>query len=364
MKEKLRKKAAVKAAAGSGAPTMADVGLVAGVSAMTVSRVLNGDKNVRDITREKVAAAIAKLKYVPNQAARGLVGASAIRVGVLYSNPSAAYLTELLVGLLNQAGPNNVQLLVEKCEDQEWQEKAQRLLDIGVDGMILPPPLCDVAGLLDLVTGAKVPVVTVARGEPDVRASAVRIDDYHAAYAMTRHLAALGHARIGFIIGHPNQSASARRTAGFRAAMADQGLPLPDELLAQGLFTYRSGLDAAELLLSLPVRPTAIFASNDDMAAAVVAVAHRLGLDVPGDLTVVGFDDTAMATTIWPELTTVRQPTAEMAETAVQMLVQQTRAKRAGDEPTPEQILMPHTLVRRQSDAAPRRRPQAIRGAQ
>jgi LacI family transcriptional regulator len=125
------------------------------------------------------------------------------------------------------------------------------------------------------------------------------------------------------------------------------------------MFTYRSGLDAAEQLLALEHRPTAVFASNDDMAAATVAIAHRMGLDVPGDLTVAGFDDTALATTIWPELTTVRQPIADMAETAVKFLVHQIRAQRDGDPQQPEHLVMDSTLVRRQSDAAPRMRPPA-----
>ena len=177
---------------------------------------------------------------------------------------------------------------------------------------------------------------------------------------MTRHLIALGHQRIGFIVGHPNQSASARRLDGYRAAIAEKGADASDELIVQGMFTYRSGLDAAEQLLALQERPTAIFASNDDMAAATVAVAHRLALDVPGDLTVTGFDDTALATTIWPELTTVRQPIAEMAREAVQALVRRVRAMREEAPSEPEQTRMNFELVRRQSDAAPRVRSESV----
>jgi LacI family transcriptional regulator len=169
----------------------------------------------------------------------------------------------------------------------------------------------------------------------------------------------LGHQRIGFVVGHPNQTASARRLAGYQAAVASTNADAAAELVVQGMFTYRSGLDAAEHLLGLDERPTAIFCSNDDMAAATVAVAHRLGLDVPGDLTVTGFDDTALATTIWPELTTVRQPIAEMAREAVQSLVRRVRALREGEAGEPEQVRMAFELVRRQSDAAPRIRPSA-----
>ncbi len=336
---------------------MSDVAKLAGVSPMTVSRVMNGDPNVRASTRKKVDEAVAALNYVPNQAARRLAGVRPIRIGFLYSNPSAGYLTEFLVGLLNQASLNNVQLVVEKCEGEQWKDMTQRLIDNGADGIILPPPLCDVQGLIDLIAKSDTPAVAVACGLPDKRVRAVSIDDYQAAYAMTNHLISLGHKRIGFVIGNPNQTASARRLEGFKAAIKDRSVNTPPELFVQGMFTYRSGLDAAESLLSLEQRPTAIFASNDDMAAATVAIAHRMGLDVPGDLTVAGFDDTALATTIWPELTTVRQPISDMAETAVKFLVRQIRAEREGTPEDPEHLLVDFSLIRRQSDAAPRTRP-------
>jgi LacI family transcriptional regulator len=139
--------------------------------------------------------------------------------------------------------------------------------------------------------------------------------------------------------------------------MAEARLDVPEEMVAQGAFNYRSGLDAAEVLLGRGERPSAIFASNDDMAAATVAIAHRLGLDVPGDLTVAGFDDAALATTIWPELTTVRQPINEMAGAAVDLLVRQIRARREGLDEACEHVVMDFSLIRRQSDAAPRVRP-------
>jgi len=179
---------------------------------------------------------------------------------------------------------------------------------------------------------------------------------------MTRHLVSRGHRRIGFIIGHPNQTASGRRLDGYRAGLAEAGLAPVRELITQGYFTYRSGLDAAEQLLALKAPPTAIFASNDDMAAATVAVAHRLGLDVPADLTVCGFDDTALATTISPELTTIRQPITDMSREAVQMLIAEIRRRRANEPAEHPHTLLNFELIRRQSDAAPRRRPRPLHG--
>ena len=177
---------------------------------------------------------------------------------------------------------------------------------------------------------------------------------------MTRHIAALGHQRIGFIIGNPDQTASKRRLAGYCEALAAVGIPYAEELVVQGFFTYRSGLDAAEQLLDVAKPPSAIFASNDDMAAATIAVAHRHGLDVPNDLTVCGFDDTALATTIWPELTTIHQPITDMSLAAVELLVKEIRSRRAGHRDAEQHVQLDFQLVRRQSDAAPRRRPPVI----
>lgn len=325
---------------------------------MTVSRVINGESNVRPATRETVNAAIAELNYAPNSAARTLAGAGQSRIGLLYSNPSAGYLSEFLVGSLDQASKRDVQLIVEKCELGDHEiEVARHLIEGGIDGIVLPPPLCDSPELIRMLVEEEVPAVLVGSARPAEQLLAVSIDDQKAAHEMTRHVLSLGHRRIGFIGGNPTLQASADRFAGYRAALEEAGLPLDEALVAPGLFTYRSGLDAAEQLLDAADPPTAIFASNDDMAAATVAAAHRRGLDVPGDLTVCGFDDTTLATTIWPELTTIHQPIADMSRAAVEMLVAAVR--RQETPPEDRHALLGFTLIRRQSDAAPRRRPRA-----
>lgn len=330
---------------------------------MTVSRVINGEQVVRAVTREKVEAAIAALNYAPSAAARTLAGGEETRIGLLYSNPSSSYLSEFLVGSLDQASRSGVDLVVEKWDDEETSIEAvvAHLQRGRIDGVILPPPLCDLPALVDALDRAGIPAVAVATGRPPSDLAAVSIDDRDAAHAMTRHLIALGHDRIGFIKGNPNQSASARRFEGYVAALAEAGLVVQDELIAQGYFTYRSGLDAAEHILALLDPPTAIFASNDDMAAATVAIAHRTGLDVPGDLTVCGFDDTSLATTIWPELTTIRQPISAMARAAVEVLVRQLKGRRSPGTDAVEHLVLDYALIRRQSDAAPRTRPRGGR---
>ncbi|WP_271077253.1 LacI family DNA-binding transcriptional regulator [Aurantiacibacter sp. MUD61] len=335
------------------APTVADVAREAQCSPMTVSRVVNGG-NVREKTREQVLEAIRKLNYSPNKAARSLAGADQLRVGLLFDNPSSSYLAEFLMGALEAGSRSDVHLEVQSCDNApDHAQLIQSMSDGGITGFILPPPLCDDQRVLDLILEAGGIAVAVSPGRAKGAHAGILIDEFQAAFDMTKHIIGLGHERIGFIIGNPEQVASGQRLEGYRAAMEEAGLTVRENLLAQGQFTYRSGMVAAEKLLDADPRPTAIFASNDDMAAATVAVAHRRHLDVPSDITVCGFDDTDLASSIWPELTTVRQPIRQMTARAVELIVKATRAKRQGLPPQMEKVILPYELVRRNSDAGP-----------
>ena len=228
------------------------------------------------------------------------------------------------------------------------------LLGIGAQGVLLPPPLCDSPKLHKMIRSAGLLAVSVAGGARFAETPSFRIDDFAAAAAMTRHIVDLGHRRIGFISGNPDQIASAERARGYRSALSDARIELDEALIAPGLFTYRSGLIACESLLELPDPPTAVFASNDDMAAAAISVAHRRHLDVPADFTVCGFDDTHLARSIWPELTTVRQPIADMARAATTLLIDLASGRRRTATPESHVNEFPFSLVRRESDAPPR----------
>lgn len=340
-----------------GAVTIDDVARAAGVSAMTVSRVINGGKNVRDTTRDSVLAAVQRLNYSPNSAARSLAAGDASHIGLLYSNPSAAYLSQFLIGALEAARRSGAHLMLESCESDDPDEQAEvarRLALSDVEGFILPPPLSESQPILAELELIDMPVVTVAMGLPQAESLNVRINDYEAAAEMTRYLLNLGHRRIGFIKGHPNHIASSDRARGFCDMLAAHDIPVSDGPIEQGYFTYRSGLLATERLLAREPTPTAIFASNDDMAAAAVSVAHRRGLMVPGDLSVVGFDDTAVATTIWPELTTVRQPIAEMADAAVDLLLRDLGRRRGGAPRRFAESVLEHSLIIRESSGPAR----------
>ncbi|RAK52780.1 LacI family DNA-binding transcriptional regulator [Phenylobacterium deserti] len=331
-------------------PTIIDVARVAGVSKMTVSRVINNEAGVRDGTRKAVLAAIRTLNYEPNIAARTLVTAGEARVGVVYSNPSAAFMSDFLIGVFEEAAAKGVRLTLVKGEDGLAPPEAElRRMAQGVDGVVLAPPLGELPAIRQVLSDAHLPTAVVAVGQPTGEGISVRIDDWQASHDMARHLLSLGHRRIGFIAGNPDQSSSALRLEGCRAAV--DATPGAELIIAQGAFSYTSGLRAAEWLLDEACPPTAIFASNDDMAAAAVSVAHRRHLDVPRDLTVVGFDDTTVATTLWPPLTTIRQPVRQMAATALELLMGAIRngAPAAGDH------LLSHALVERQSTAPPNR---------
>jgi len=339
------------------AVTIKDVAHHAGVSPMTVSRVVNGSKYVSTAMSEAVRRAVQELAYSPNLAARNLASERGERLGVLYGNPSPGYLSEFLVGALKSATRHGMQLVLQKCDPTPVaSRRAVRLLSGSVVGVVLPPPLCESCAVRGELSAARLPVVTVASGRPAADTMCVRIDDYTAALEMTRYLISLGHERLAFIKGHPNQTVSEERWRGFAAALKEASRALrggrPPPRMEQGFFSFRSGLDAARKLLAADPAPTAVFASNDDMAAAVIAEAHRRGLDVPGDLTVVGFDDTLIASTIWPQLTTIQQPIARMAAEAIDMLVTAVRGSRCRAEGLHR--LIPHALIARASAAAPR----------
>jgi len=306
--------------------TINDVAKQAGVSIKTVSRVVNREANVRGKTRDKVMVAIEALDYRPNQAARGLAGSRSYLMGLLYDNPSPSYLANLQAGVLSacSAAGYGLALCPVSYNDNDMVDIVEAWIKhTGVDGVILTPPLSDSMPLLNALKTLDVPVVVVSSPGPagPMALPSVMIDEEEAARQMTRHLIEAGHKVIGFIKGHPDHYASSHRHQGFLSAMEEAGLKRPSALLKEGHFDFSSGERAAEDILASGERPTAIFASNDDMAAGVMHVAHRMGLDIPRDLAVVGFDDTPLSRQIWPSLTTIRQPIRLIGERAAEILL-------------------------------------------
>ena len=303
---------------------MKDVAQRAGVSLMTVSRVLNNTATVKPDTRKRVEAAVEALRYRPNLGARRLAGGRSMFVGLLYHNPSPGYLSKILKGGLDACRVHGHRLVLEDfSQSTPYQnpELSVEALNLGdLDGLIVTPPLSVHQPFMDVLAKAGLPVVSIAPSDPSQSGLSVAMDDAQAMEEMVGFLAGRGHERIAFVGGPDNHAASHHRRDGFLRGMRINNRAAPSMLFRDGDFTYRSGLVAGQSLLSAPNRPSAIVAANDDMAAGVIGAAHMLGLRVPQGVSVVGFDDTEIATTIFPELTTVRQPISAMAYKAVSLL--------------------------------------------
>ncbi len=329
--------------------TIHDVARAAGVAIKTVSRVLNDEPNVRPETRARVLAAAEMLHFQPSLSARSLAGRRSCLIGLVYENPSANYLVDLQHGAMARCRQEKFRLFVHQCSgrDEELTRDVLGLIDqTHVDGLIVSPPLSESAHLIAALDERKLPFVRIAPNDLDHDSSYVDMDDAGAAREMTEYLIGIGHRRIGFIIGHPNHFASSRRLAGYRDALERHHIAYDAGLVKQGYFTFESGFDVARELLRLPAPPTAIFASNDDMAAGVLLAAHELAVPVPERLSVAGFDDTYIARVVWPRLTTVHQPTYDLAFSATDLLLQ--AIKNGGTRKTAR---LPHKLILRESTA-------------
>lgn len=328
--------------------TIFDVAERAGVSIKTVSRVANKEPNVREETREKVAAAIAQLGYRPNKAARGLSSRRSYVVGLIYENADEfSYMKDVLNGALSACEKAGYTLILRPVtvnkNDQIAEQVRQFVNEAGIAGVVLPAPIGDLPHVLDVLRECDVPFATIAPIATQADVISVQSDDEEATASLTDYLIAKGHRRIGFIKGHPDHAATGKRLAGYKRSLKANGLKFSAKLVRQGYFDFESGRKAAAQLLDGEEAPTAIMASNDDMAAGVIFEARERGLEIPGQLAVVGFDDTHIASHTWPRLTTARQPIEKMAEVATNLLIQKLSGKEVS---SPEQAFDCQVIVR------------------
>jgi LacI family transcriptional regulator len=329
--------------------TITDVAKLAGVSIKTVSRVFNHEPHVRPETRDKVVAAAEALSYRPNPSARQLASNHTFVVGMVYDNPNSDYVTDVQYGSLQTCRKYGYNLLIHPCHSDSPELTAEVLgLDRQVDGFILLQPVSDIGSLCELMLENDIACVRVSQ-RPFDGFPWISVGDSEAADRMTEYLVQLGHRRIGFIVGHPDHGSSHDRLAGYRSALERHAIGFDDDLVQQGRFDYESGYSCARKLLSSNQHPTAIFASNDPMAMGVLTAAHEMGLDVPRQLSVAGFDDSPLAKHAWPPLTTVRQPITEVARLATEVLMQQLQ----GRAPSDSDHRLEANLVRRASTGTP-----------
>jgi LacI family transcriptional regulator len=312
--------------------TIYDVAAHAGVSIKTVSRVMNAEANVRPETRERVEAAAAALSYHPNLSARSLAGSKSYVIAAFVdakltlehwrNERGTDYLARIQLGATMPCREAGYHFLVELVDHDTLpmrQEVRNLLAALKPDGVILTPPSTDNEIVLELLQRAGTPYVRLGPERSDGGGLRLRMDDHAAAFGMTEHLIGLGHRKIGFIEGEPIYGSSCARRAGFIAAMQAHGLETPWVFV--GDYTYQSGFAGGHAMLAKRARPTAIFASNDDMALGCIAAADERGLQTPRDLSVAGFDDSSGSRFSRPQLTTLRQPIVELAARAAQALI-------------------------------------------
>jgi len=308
--------------------TISDVAKEAGVSIKTVSRVINNEPNVRPEKQKKVRAVIAKLNYSPTPSARRLAGSRCYVIGLVYSNPSPYYISDIQAGAVEVCRAQGYDILIHPCNYKDphiADELALLLAQKKVDGLVLTPPLSDMYVLVRALQEQGVPFVSITPDPKSRSEITVCSDERTAAANMTRYLISIGHRRIGFIEGHPDHKGSRERMLGYKEMLVGNGIPLQPDLVKQGYFSFESGEQCGRELLQMASPPTAIFAGNDDMAIGAMKIAHEMGLHIPRDISIVGFDDTPIAGQVWPRLTTVRQPIQRLSATAVFSLVAHLR---------------------------------------
>ncbi len=334
--------------------TIDDVAELSGFSIKTVSRVVNREPNVRQSTREKVELAIEQLHYRPNHSARSLASQRSRLIALVYDDPaayeapSAGYVIRLQEGALHACRTAHYELLIHPCDLRRKdvrRELGSLIEETQPDGVVLAAPLSNMPRIAAAIAATGSRFVRLSPGSRNHQELCIATDDREISAQMTRYLASLGHRRIAFIAGDRRHKAVARRLPGYRDGLAQSGLEYSEELVMQGDNSISSGEAAAERLLALGDPPTAVFAANDDMAAGVIRVAYRLGVGVPGRLSVAGFDDGALARLVYPALTTIRQPLSKMAEQAALDLINGF----GKPAPKPETVVIPSTLQIRES---------------
>lgn len=308
--------------------TIDDIAESANVSIKTVSRVFNHEPNVREKTREKVLEAARVLNYRPNISARTLASNKSYVVVHFYDNPNPDYVARIHQGLNKICRSSGYFAVTEPLHSQGTtyaEQISNYLLEFHIDGVLLSPPLCDDPETLSVLNAQNIPYVRLSPRYERLKSSCTFIDDEAGAKKITQHLIDLGHRNIAFVRGDIGHGATKMRQNGFLKAISEAGISEENCPRFEGDFSARSGFRACETLLNTDRNVTAIFAANDEMAVGAIMAALKFGLDVPGDISVVGFDGSRVGDIIWPPLTTIRQPVRGLAERATELLLQSIR---------------------------------------
>lgn len=340
-------------------PTIDDVARLAGVGRTTVSRVVNNGPFVRQELRDRVMEAVERLGFRVNLQARNLAAGTSREIALILSSdldsePNSYYSSGLELGAMRGCTEHGFSLSNHNV-NQNGPDPEERIAALVKEGryqaIILTPPFSDSPALIERLASRGCAVACISAG-PSARllASSVGIDDEAAGYDLTRYLVGLGHRDFGFILGIEGHVSAEGRYRGFRRALAEAGVDPGGAAVERGNFTFHSGIACAQSILARSPRPTALICANDDTAAGAMLTAHKMGLDIPGDVSIAGFDDTPVSEIVWPPLTTVHQPIREMGRRAVELALESVGE--GGGEPKAE--IVPHHIAIRESAASPK----------
>ena len=302
------------------------------VSIKTVSRVMNNEPSVRQATRDKVMETVKALNYQPNLAARNLAGNKSYSIAYVYDNPNAYYVIDMQNGILSECKKQGYELLIHPCNsksDDIAEEITNMVKRSRITGLVLTPPFSEMPDFIKSIMALEVNVVRIMSGDqaPDNLTPCIMINDHAAALSITQHLIDLGHKQIGFIAGGAEHKSSIERLRGYKQALSDNQIELDQTLIIDGEYSFESGVEGAKKLMANQRRPTAIFSCNDEIAAGALFAARLMGINIPEQLSIAGFENSPFSRQTWPKLTTAHQPNPQIAEQATRLLIAQSRLK-------------------------------------
>ena len=332
-------------------PTIRDVAKRAGVAPITVSRVINRSGNVSPATLSRVEKAIEELGYVPNYLARSLRLKRSHTLALVVTDITNPFWTTVVRGVEDAAQDAGFSVIL--CNTDESESKQEQYLDVliqkQVDGILLVPATSN-GRIVAWIQKQRTPIVILDRAIEDVPVDVVRCDSQGGAYQLLQHLFSLGHRQIAVLTGSRRVSTASERVAGYIQAMEDAGIQVHKSWVQYGAFSQASGYEMAQRILEVDPRPTALLAGNNFIAIGALRAFKDAGLDVPGDMSVVSFDDLTPDLVIDPFLTVADQPAYEMGQQATGLLL----ARLSGEAPEgPQEILLPIQITARSSSGPP-----------
>ncbi|MCL1079457.1 LacI family DNA-binding transcriptional regulator [Parashewanella spongiae] len=306
--------------------TIKDVASYAGVSIKTVSRVTNNEPSVKPSTVDKVNSAITALNYQPNISARNLAASHSFAIGFVYDNPNAYYIIDMQNGILTACNEKNYELIIHPC-DSTAEDVSDQIISLikrsRLAGVVLTPPMSEDPQLLSALDEVNANYVCIIAGneESEKPKLSVLINDKFGAKQLTQHLINLNHQHIAFLCGDIRHKSSIERLEGYRQALKENNIKLDPDFIISGNYSFESGIAGTEQLVTMRHKPTAIVASNDEMAAGALFAARLAGINIPNELSIVGFENSPFSRQTLPKLTTVDQPLKQIAKVATEMLI-------------------------------------------